>query len=117
MTILIGLAPGHKDDSAVNLGCVLARSSAEDVVVVSVVPAPWPPDPYGGDKEYLAYQEDLAEKTLLRARAHLDDRVTGTEYLGARRAAGHDRGRALQLGRGRLVVDGIAGPGDAGGCG
>ena len=80
--------------------------------MVSVVPAPWPPDPYGGDKEYLAYQEDLAEKTLRRARAHLDGRVHGRRVprapsrVGARRAAGDDRGATIQLGRGRLLVDG-----------
>jgi nucleotide-binding universal stress UspA family protein len=81
MTILIGLAPGQRDDAAVHLGCMLARSSSEDVTVVSVVPAPWPPDPYGGDKEYLAYQEDVAQKTLRRARTHLDERVPHAEYL------------------------------------
>jgi nucleotide-binding universal stress UspA family protein len=80
MTILIGLSPGQKDDSAVHLGCMLARSASEDVAVVSVVPAPWPPDPYGGDRDYLAYQEDLAEKAVRRARAQLDARVAG-EYV------------------------------------
>ena len=91
MTILIGLPPGHKDDSAVHLGSMLARSSAEDVAVVSVVPAPWPPDPYGGDRDYLAYQEDLAEKTLRRARAQLNGKVAGREYV-VRRAESVPKG-------------------------
>ncbi|MDX6299289.1 MAG: hypothetical protein QOF53_503 [Nocardioidaceae bacterium] len=71
MTILIGLAPGQKDDAALRLGSMLARSTDEDVLVVAVVPAPWPPDPYQADKEYLAYQEARADKALARARAYL----------------------------------------------
>jgi nucleotide-binding universal stress UspA family protein len=90
MTILIGLSPAQKDDSAVHLGCMLARSASEDVAVVSVVPAPWPPDPYGGDRDYLAYQEDLADKTVRRARAQLDGRVAG-EYA-VRRAESVPKG-------------------------
>jgi nucleotide-binding universal stress UspA family protein len=81
MTILIGLAPGQRDDGAVHLGGMLARSSAEDVVVVSVVPAPWPPSPYRGDKEYLAFQENLAEAALRRAREHLGDGPLGADYV------------------------------------
>src|SRR3954454_6915808 len=72
MTILIGLAPGKWDDAPVHLGCMMARAARDDVVVLSVVPAPWPPDPYGGDKEYLSLQEELAEKPLRRAREQMD---------------------------------------------
>jgi nucleotide-binding universal stress UspA family protein len=81
MTILIGLGPGQKDDAAVQLGGMMARSSAEDVVVVSVVQAPWPPNPYRGDKEYLAYQQEAAEIALRRARDHLGDGPLGAEYV------------------------------------
>jgi|SRR4051794_1635550 len=71
MTILIGLAPGQKDDAALRLGAMLSRSTGEDVLVVAVVPAPWPPNPYQADKEYLAYQEARADRALARARAFL----------------------------------------------
>jgi len=80
MTILIGLAHGKRDDAAVHLGGLLARSSAEDVVVVSVVQAPWPPNPYRGDKEYLAYQQDQAEIALNRARQQLGASPLGAEF-------------------------------------
>ena len=80
MTILIGLAHGKRDDAAVHLGGLLARSSAEDVVVVSVVQAPWPPNPYRGDKEYLAYQQDQAEIALNRARRQLGASPLGAEF-------------------------------------
>jgi nucleotide-binding universal stress UspA family protein len=81
MTILIGLAPGHKDDAAVHLGGMLARSTGEDAIVLAVVPAPWPPDPYQADKEYLAYLEARADKALTRARTHLEGSVTSVECL------------------------------------
>ena len=81
MTILIGLAPGHKDDAAVHLGGMLARSTGEDAIVLAVVPAPWPPDPYQADKEYLAYLEARADKALTRARTHLEGSVTRVECL------------------------------------
>jgi nucleotide-binding universal stress UspA family protein len=71
MTILVGLAPGQKDDAALHLGRMLARSVHEDLIVLAVVPAPWPPDPYQGDKEYLAHLESRAGKALARARTLL----------------------------------------------
>src|SRR3954451_5162112 len=71
MTILIGLAPGQKDDAALRLGSLLAPSTGEDALVAAVVPAPWPPNPYQADKEYLAYQEARADNALARARAFL----------------------------------------------
>jgi nucleotide-binding universal stress UspA family protein len=81
MTILIGLAPGQKDDAALRLGSMLGRSTGEDVLVVAVVPAPWPPNPYQADKEYLTYQEARADKALARARAYLGTDLSGVEAL------------------------------------
>jgi nucleotide-binding universal stress UspA family protein len=81
MTILIGLAPGQKDDAALHLGSMLARSLGEDVMVLAVVPAPWPPDPYQADKEYLAYLEGRADRALARAREYLAGHVAGVECL------------------------------------
>jgi nucleotide-binding universal stress UspA family protein len=71
MTILVALAPGRRDNGALHLGAMLARSSPEDVLAVSVVPAPWPPDPYRADEEFLTLQESVAEATLDHAREHL----------------------------------------------
>jgi nucleotide-binding universal stress UspA family protein len=71
MTILIGLGPGQKDDAAVHLGSMLARTTGDDVLVVAVVPAPWPPDPFQADKQFLAYLEARADKALARTRSYL----------------------------------------------
>jgi nucleotide-binding universal stress UspA family protein len=81
MTILIGLAPGQKDDAAVHLGGMLARSTGEDVIVLAVVPEPWPPDPYQADKEYLAHLEGRANQALTRARTYLQAGSPGVEAL------------------------------------
>lgn len=81
MTILIGLAPGRKDEAALRLGAMLSRSTGGDVLVAAVVPAPWPPDPYQADKEYLAYQEARADQALGRARAYLETASPRVEAL------------------------------------
>jgi nucleotide-binding universal stress UspA family protein len=81
MTILIGLAPGQKDDAAVHMGSMLARSTGEDVTVLAVVPAPWPPNPFQADKEYLAYLEARADKALARAGTYLEGATSGVECL------------------------------------
>src|SRR3954471_18811333 len=68
MTTVIGLAPNERGAAAVHLGSMLARSVSDDVVVVTVVPAPWPPNPYRIDAEYLALQEKAAAEALAAAR-------------------------------------------------
>jgi nucleotide-binding universal stress UspA family protein len=71
MTIVIGLAPNERGAAAVHLGSMLARSTADDVVVATVVPTPWPPNPYRIDAEYLALQEKAAEEALAAARGQI----------------------------------------------
>jgi nucleotide-binding universal stress UspA family protein len=50
---------------------MLARSVSDDVVVVTVVPAPWPPHPDPIDSEYLALQEKAAQEALAAARSRI----------------------------------------------
>jgi nucleotide-binding universal stress UspA family protein len=71
MTTVIGLAPRDRGAAAVHLGSMLARSVSDDVVVVTVVPTPWPPDPYRIDAEYLALQTKAAETALAVARTQI----------------------------------------------
>jgi nucleotide-binding universal stress UspA family protein len=73
VTTVIGLAPGERGGAAVHLGAMLARSTAEDVVVAAVVPRPWPPNPYREDAEYLAYQESAARQALIEAQSQLGE--------------------------------------------
>lgn len=71
MTIVIGLAPNERGAAAVHLGSMLARSISDDVVVVTVVPTPWPPNPYRIDDEYLTLQEKAAKEALAVARTQI----------------------------------------------
>lgn len=66
MTTVVGLTPGERGDAAVHLGAMTARSLGGDLSVVVVVPAPWPPNPYRSDLEYLQVQEKLARGALER---------------------------------------------------
>ncbi|MDQ2849708.1 universal stress protein [Dermatophilaceae bacterium Sec6.4] len=101
MTIVIGLAPGTKGHAALQLGAVLARSRAEDLVVATVVKAPWPPDPFQGDREYLAYQEQVAKTAVEQARTYLGAAPLGVEYV-VHRARSVSTG-LLQIVEGRQV--------------
>ena len=76
MTTVIGLAPNERGAAAVHLGSMLARSIGDDVVVATVVPTPWPPNPYHLDDEYLALQGRAAEAALAAARTQIGDDLT-----------------------------------------
>ena len=71
MTIVIGLAPNERGAAAVHLGSMLARSISNDVVVATVIPTPWPPNPNRIDNEYLALQKKAAEEALALARTQI----------------------------------------------
>src|SRR3954447_6710478 len=71
MTTVIGLAPDERGAAAVHLGSMLARSVSDDVVVVTVVPTPWPPDPSRLDAEDLALPRKAAESALAVARTQI----------------------------------------------
>jgi len=71
VTTVIGLAPNERGAAAVHLGSMLARSIGDDVVVATVVPTPWPPNPYRVDAEYLELQEKAANEALALARTHI----------------------------------------------
>lgn len=72
MTIVVGHPP-HKDDrSALQLAATLARSSGQDLRVVTVVPPPWPTPVAGGpDKEFARWSREQGEAATTQARAAL----------------------------------------------
>ena len=81
MTIVIGLAPNERGAAAVHLGSMLARSVHDDVVVATVVPTPWPPNPYRADAEYLAFQEQAVADALAAARAQIGPDLSDRKAL------------------------------------
>ena len=76
MTMIVGYAPDERGKAALHLGRVLARSADEDLVVASVVPAPWIPGMAKVDAEYREYLDQTAAEALDRARENLPDDVS-----------------------------------------
>jgi len=71
MTMIVGYAPDERGKAALHLASMLARSSNDDLVVASVVPAPWIPGVAKVDAEYREYLDETAQAALERARANL----------------------------------------------
>lgn len=68
MTIVVGHPTRTHDRAAISLGAMLARSLDTDLLVVSVVPAPWPTMVPGGvDKEYAAWSRAEGESAVADA--------------------------------------------------
>ena len=64
MTVVIGLPRDERATAAAHLGALVARSLGEDVVVVNVVPRPWPAGPGKIDTEYRRFLDDSAREAL-----------------------------------------------------
>ena len=79
-TIVVGLAPGERGGAAVHLGAMVARSTDSPLVVAAINPAPWPPNPFLGDEEYLELQQAAAEETFARSRMIIGGDLSA-EYL------------------------------------
>ena len=71
MTILVGYPPNKQGKSVLGLAAMLARSSGENLVVCTVVPAPWLPGLVREDAAYQGYVDGVAESALAHARAKL----------------------------------------------
>src|SRR3954449_10287544 len=88
MTMIVGYAPDERGKAALHLAALLARSADEDLVVASVVPAPWIPGMAKVDAEYREYLEQTVAQGLDRAGQHLPGDVSATFVQhGARSAA------------------------------
>jgi nucleotide-binding universal stress UspA family protein len=68
MTVVVGLPRDERATTALHLGGLLGRSLGEDLLVVTVVPPPWPPGLGRVDAEYQDYLDRDAEEALERAR-------------------------------------------------
>ena len=105
MTLVVGHAPHRKDRSAISLAAMMARSMDTDLIVVSVVPAPWPtPVAANTDKEFVAWARREgatgvaeAENVLRRALSVNPNSVTAAYNLSllAYREKRLDEARAL----------------------
>lgn len=73
MTMIVGYAPDEQGKAVLHLAAMLARSSGDDLVVGSVVPAPWLPGMARVDAEYHAYLDSTADEALEVARGNLPE--------------------------------------------
>ena len=60
MSMIVGYAPDERGKAALHLAGMLARSGDDDLVVASVLPAPWIPGMAKVDAEYRKYLDDTA---------------------------------------------------------
>ena len=70
MTIVVGVAPNHQSEAAIQLGVLLARSYDRELVVASINSVAWPPSDSRVDTEYQTF-------LIKNARAALDEVVAG----------------------------------------
>ena len=70
MTIVVGVAPNHRSEAAIQLGVLLARSYDRELVVASINSVAWPPSDSRVDTEYQTF-------LIQNARAALDEAVAG----------------------------------------
>ena len=74
MTLVVGYSPTRRDRSPLDLATTLARSIGTDLLVVAVVPAPWPTTvPGPSDREYRAWTKAEGERAVAEARDLLDE--------------------------------------------
>ncbi len=78
MTMIVGYAPDERGKAALHLASMFARSSGDDLVVASVVPAPWFPGMAKVDAEYRDYLDGAADAALERAKDLPSGRRRGT---------------------------------------
>ncbi len=87
MTMIVGYAPDERGKAALHLAGMLARSADDDLVVASVVPAPWIPGMAKVDAEYREYLDETAAEALERARDYLPGDVAATFVAHSSRSA------------------------------
>ena len=87
MTMIVGYASDERGKAALHLAGMLARSAGEDLIVCTVVPAPWVPGMARIDSEYRDFLAQEADRALERAKSFLPTDVpTAFVRHGARSA-------------------------------
>ncbi|WP_347354506.1 universal stress protein [Intrasporangium sp.] len=106
MSIVVGYPANRRGHAAINLGAMLARSTERDLVVCTVVPAPWMPANARVDKEYRLRLEHLAEHALEQARADLPAGVRAEFVVHRARSAASGLLEVAKRHQARFVVIG-----------
>ncbi|HEU5484628.1 MAG TPA: universal stress protein [Microlunatus sp.] len=110
-TIVVGLRPGDRGESASHLAAMLARSTDSPLLVVAITPTPWPPSPFLGDEEYLELQQRAAQEALDRARSIIGDHLAAEFLVESARSVTDGLLQVSARAEAGLVVLGSAGSG------
>jgi nucleotide-binding universal stress UspA family protein len=109
MTLLVGFPTGHEDRSGLELAATLARSSGQDLALVTVVPTAWP-TPVAGhtDREFEDWAQQRGREAVRAAEALLaeytpDVSATAT-WVPGRSAPATLAAEADRIGAGMIVV-------------
>jgi len=100
MTFVVGFAPDGSGHAVLHLAAMLARSGGEDLLVATIVPAPWAPGPARVDAEY---QAELAGVEM-QATDGYSLHTTGYAFDIARDYADRDQALAMQFLLDRLTA-------------
>ena len=76
MTLTVAYAPDERGKTALHLASMLARSFGDELVVCSVIPAPWVPGMARIDAEYRKELDEIADQALELARKNLPGDVS-----------------------------------------
>jgi nucleotide-binding universal stress UspA family protein len=76
MTLIVAYAPDERGKTALHLASMLARSIGDELVVCSVIPAPWVPGMARVDAEYRKELDEIADQALELARKNLPGDVS-----------------------------------------
>jgi nucleotide-binding universal stress UspA family protein len=109
MTLVVGLAPDGRGRAVLNLAGMLARSAEDDLVVCTVVTAPWPPGPAEVDSEYRRFLDGMARAALERARERLPGDVAADSVVHHARSAPAGLLEVAELREAAMIVVGTSG--------
>ena len=76
MTLIVAYAPDERGKTALHLASMLARSIGDELVICSVIPAPWVPGMARIDAEYRKELDEIADQALELARKNLPGDVS-----------------------------------------
>src|SRR5258707_4096096 len=76
MTLIVAYAPDERGKTALHLASMLARSIGDELVVCSVIPAPWVPGMARIAAEYRKELDEIADQALESARKNLPGDVS-----------------------------------------
>jgi len=114
MTIVVGFAPDGHGRAVLHLAAMLARSSADDLLVCAVVPASWFPSEARIDAEYRAELETVANDALERSRARLPSDIDATFLVHHARSVPAGLLEVAETHGAKVIVAGSAQSGGAG---